>query len=144
MGQGDDLRLVSAAQGQDLKYVLLRLQRAAAAVEQGVKTLGLQGFKTEAGGFVHDKPNVGSTGFQVRFCVALPGLERAGRAEVEKVGEELGLLVEQTTCGAFSVVLKQKKEDREDDIVSRSVVAVDQLWRVEQEVASRLGARLSG
>ena len=45
VGQGDDLRLVSAAQGQDLKYVLLRLQRAAAAVEQGVKTLGLQGFK---------------------------------------------------------------------------------------------------
>ena len=65
VGQGDDLRLVSAAQGQDLKYVLLRLQRAAAAVEQGIKTLGLQGFKTEAGGFVHEKPSVGSTGFQV-------------------------------------------------------------------------------
>ena len=69
--------------------------------------------------------------FPVRFWVALPGLERAGRAEVEKVGEELGLVVEQvstphppttllqTTCGAFSVVLKQKKEDREDDIVTR-------------------------
>ena len=27
--------------------------------------LGMDGFQTEAGGFVHDKPGVGITGFQV-------------------------------------------------------------------------------
>ena len=76
----------------------------------------------------------------------------SGKAEVEKIGEELGLLVEQVSLcnpgcsgsyvlvkqvhycnptsesymklhqvsgGGFSVVLKQKHEDREDDIVTR-------------------------
>ena len=30
-----------------------------------VQELGMEGFQTEAGGFVHDKPGVGTTGFQV-------------------------------------------------------------------------------
>jgi len=143
IGQGDGLRLVSAAHGQDIKYVLLRLQKAITRVEQGMKELGMEGFQTEAGGFVHDKPGVGTTGFQVRFVLALPGIARTGKAEVEKIGEELGLQVEQVSGGGFSVVLKQKHEDREDDIVTRSVVGVDRLWRLEQEVQSKLGVRLA-
>ena len=84
---------------QDIKYVLLRLQKAITRVEQGMKVasfssdvenyendgyniqdihgnnanfvqeLGMEGFQTEAGGFVHDKPGVGITGFQVyKIC----------------------------------------------------------------------------
>merc|ERR1712150_466826 len=113
------------------------LQKAIARVEQGMKELGMDGFQTEAGGFVHDKPGVGITGFQVQFVFALPG-----KSEVEKIGEELGLLVEQVSGGGFSVVLKQKQEDREDEIVTRSVLGVDRLWRLEQQIQSKLGVRL--
>merc|ERR1712130_501319 len=111
VGNGDGLRLVATAHGQDIKYVLLRLQKAITRVEQGMKELGMEGFQTEAGGFVHDKP----------------GIARTGKADVEKIGEELGLQVEQVSGGGFSVVLKQKHEDREDDIVTRSVFGVDRL-----------------
>ena len=30
-----------------------------------IQALGMEGFQTESGGFVHDKPGVGTTGFQV-------------------------------------------------------------------------------
>ena len=30
-----------------------------------MQELGMEGFQTESGGFVHDKPGVGTTGFQV-------------------------------------------------------------------------------
>ena len=33
----DQLKLVSAAQGQDIKYVLLRLQKAAVRIEEAIK-----------------------------------------------------------------------------------------------------------
>ena len=34
-------------------------------IQDIVQELGMKGFHTEAGGFVHDKPGVGTTGFQV-------------------------------------------------------------------------------
>jgi len=134
---------VAAAHGQDLKYVLLRLQKAITKVEQGMKALGMEGFQTESGGFVHDKPGVGTTGFQVQFVIALPAIARTGKAEVEKIGEELGLQIEQISGGGFSVAVRQNQEDREDEIVSRSVAGVDRLWRLEQEKQSKLGVRLA-
>merc|ERR1712013_225357 len=38
----DQLRLVSVAKGQDLKYVLLRLQKAVARIEEALKMVFLQ------------------------------------------------------------------------------------------------------
>ena len=37
MNLEDQLRLVSVAKGQDLKYVLLRLQKAVARIEEALK-----------------------------------------------------------------------------------------------------------
>ena len=37
----DQLRLVSVAKGQDLKYVLLRLQKAVARIEEALKVFYL-------------------------------------------------------------------------------------------------------
>ena len=38
----DQLRLVSVAKGQDLKYVLLRLQKAVARIEEALKVSYLE------------------------------------------------------------------------------------------------------
>ena len=44
-----------------------------------IQELGMEGFQTEAGGFVHDKPGVGTTGFQVFTSVMLPQIKSVQR-----------------------------------------------------------------
>jgi len=57
----DQLRLVSVSKGQDLKYVLLRLQKAVARIEEALKMIistkscQQRGFATNEGKFVHSR-----------------------------------------------------------------------------------------
>ena len=51
----DQLKLVSVAQGQDIKYVLLRLQRAVTKVEEAVKSCQEKGFTADQRGFAHNQ-----------------------------------------------------------------------------------------
>jgi len=147
----DQLRLVSVTRGQDLKYSLLRLQKAVARIEEALKMVfsakscQQRGFTTSNGGFCHSRPAVYGTGFEISFTMELAGLCRAGKDEVEKAGRELNLRVEQSRRGTnlFNVVLNQVPEDTEEDIVRKSVEAVDGLGRIEAEIQSRLGMKLT-
>merc|ERR1719228_1546222 len=87
----DQLRLVSVAKGQDLKYVLLRLQKAVARIEEALKSCQQRGFTTENGGFSHSRKAVYGTGFETMFSMELLGFARAGREEIEKASRELSV-----------------------------------------------------
>jgi len=137
----DDIKVVSMARGQDLKYILLRLHKAIFGIESMLKNLG-HGFLTRDGGFPHFKKEVGRSGLQVEFLVSLPGLTKVDTGAVAKAGQSLGLVVEQVKGNQVTVVLKQNEEDTEYDIVTRSVTSVDKLWRLDQELQSRAGTRL--
>merc|ERR1712088_19026 len=80
----DQLRLVSVSKGQDLKYVLLRLQKAVARIEEALKSCQQRGFATNDGKFVHSRREVYGTGFETSFSLELLGFARAGREEIEK------------------------------------------------------------
>merc|ERR1719430_277937 len=71
----DDIRVVSMARGQDLKYILLRLHKAIFGIESMLKNLG-HGFQTKDGGFPHCKEGVGRSGLQIEFLLSLPGLTK--------------------------------------------------------------------
>merc|ERR1711937_678213 len=73
----DQLRLVSVAKGQDLKYVLLRLQKAVARIEEALKMVfsskscQQRGFTTKDGQFQHSRREVYGTGFEVVITMDL-------------------------------------------------------------------------
>merc|ERR1712045_286212 len=67
----DQLRLVSVAKGQDLKYVLLRLQKAVARIEEALKSCQQRGFTTKDGQFQHSRREVYGTGFEVVITMEL-------------------------------------------------------------------------
>merc|ERR1712183_281295 len=86
----DQLRLVSVAKGQDLKYVLLRLQKAVARIEEALKSCQQRGFATNDGKFVHSRREVYGTGLEVVVTMELIGFAKAGMAEIEKARREIG------------------------------------------------------
>jgi len=147
----DQLRLVSVAKGQDLKYVLLRLQKAVARIEEALKMVfstkscQQRGFTTANGGFSHSRREVYGTGFETTFTMELNGFGRAGRDEIEKAKRELNIKIEKNGKGpnTFTVVLNQGPDDTEQDIVSKSVEAVDTLGKMDAELQSRLGVKLT-
>merc|ERR1719260_159477 len=146
----DQLRLVSVAKGQDLKYVLLRLQKAVARIEEALKMVfsskscQQRGFTTENGGFSHSRKAVYGTGFETSFSMELLGFARAGREEIEKASRELSVKIEKNgKPNIFNVVVNQVPEDTEEDIVKKSVAAVDVLGRMDAEIQSRLGIKLT-
>merc|ERR1712209_316034 len=55
VGLDDQLRFVSLAKGTDLKYVLLRLQKAVSRIEEALKSCNQRGFTNDNGNFVHSK-----------------------------------------------------------------------------------------
>merc|ERR1712115_760623 len=146
----DQLRLVSVAKGQDLKYVLLRLQKAVARIEEALKMVfsskscQQRGFTTENGGFSHSRKAVYGTGFETMFSMELIGFAKAGREEIEKASRELSVKIEKNgRPNIFNVVVNQVPEDTEQDIVKKSVAAVDLLGRMDAEIQSRLGIKLT-
>merc|ERR1711974_85892 len=111
----DQLRMVSVSKGQDLKYVLLRLQKAVARIEEALKMINSfkscqqRGFATRDGKFVHSRREVYGTGLEVVVTMELLGFAKAGMKE----------------------------------IVKKTVVAVDSLGRMDAELQSRLGVKLT-
>merc|ERR1712042_143743 len=131
----DQLRLVSVAKGQDLKYVLLRLQKAVARIEEALKSCQQRGFTTENGGFSHSRKAVYGTGFETMFSMELIGFAKAGREEIEKASRELSVKIEKNgRPNIFNVVVNQVPEDTEEDIVRKGVTAVDLLGRMDAEI----------
>jgi len=147
----DQLRLISFSKGQDLKYILLRLQKAVARIEEALKMVfstkscQQRGFSTKDSTFNHDRKGVFGTGFETTFTMDLPGFQRSERSELDKAKMELGLKIEPSRQGgsAFHVVLQQFPEDTEKDIVVRGVEAVDKLAFMDQELQSRMGIKLT-
>jgi len=146
----DQLRLVSVAKGQDLKYVLLRLQKAVARIEEALKMVfstkscQQRGFSTANGGFSHSRREVYGTGFETSFTMELVGFERAGKDEIEKAKRELSVKIERNgKPNTFNVVINQVPEDTEQEIVKKSVEAVDALGKMDAELQSRLGVKLT-
>merc|ERR1719150_2071173 len=90
----DQLRLVSVSKGQDLKYVLLRLQKAVARIEEALKSCQQRGFATHEGKFVHSRREVYGTGLEVVVTMELLGFAKAGMAEIEKARREIGVKIE--------------------------------------------------
>merc|ERR1711892_1566756 len=120
----DQLRLVSFSKGQDLKYVLLRLQKAIARIEEALKMVfstkscQQRGFSTKDSAFLHDRKGVFGTGLECCFTMDLPGLHKAGLKEMEQVKVDLGIKIEKSgKPNPFTVVLNQAPEDTEQDIV---------------------------
>ena len=72
----DQLKLVSVAQGQDIKYVLLRLQRAVTKVEEAVKSCQEKGFTADQRGFAHNQVVTALSSANQRYlcCIELTHL----------------------------------------------------------------------
>jgi len=151
VNEEDQLRLVSVSKGQDLKYVLLRLQKAVARIEEAlkmilsIKSCKQRGFTTSDGNFVHSRREVYGTGLEVVVTMDLVGLAKAGFEEIEKAKREFGLKIEKCAKGVatFSVVKNQGPDDTEEDIVSNTVTAVDNLARLDFQFQSKLGVKLT-
>merc|ERR1719244_1034972 len=145
VNEEDQLRLVSVSKGQDLKYVLLRLQKAVARIEEALKSCKQRGFTTSDGNFVHSRREVYGTGLEVVVTMDLVGLAKAGIEEIEKAKREFGLKIEKCAKGVatFSVVKNQSPDDSEEDIVSNTVTAVDNLARLDFQFQSKLGVKLT-
>jgi len=143
INKDDQLKLVSTAQGQDLKYVLLRLQKAVIKIEEAIKSCQDKGFTSDCNGFSHSQIGVNGTGLEVRFNLALPGFRQAGRAELDKSKSDLNLTIVPSGQEVFTVELKHKVDQSEYDIVTKSVEMVDKLWRQDQELQSRFGVKLT-
>jgi len=147
----DQLRLVSVSKGQDLKYVLLRLQKAVARIEEALKMIistkscQQRGFATNDGKFVHSRREVYGTGLEVVVTMELLGFAKAGMAEIEKARREIGVKIDKCDKGSatFTVILNQGPDDEEEEIVKKTVVAVDSLGRMDAELQSRLGVKLT-
>mgnify|MGYP002048196788 FL=1 len=89
----EQLKIVSTAPGQDLKYVLLRLQKAIIKIEEAVKSCQEKGFTTDCNGFSHNQLTVNGTGLEIRFSLQLPGLSHVGRAEIDKSKSDLNAVI---------------------------------------------------
>merc|ERR1712241_777873 len=89
VGLDDQLRFVSLAKGADLKYVLLRLQKAVSRIEEALKSCNQRGFTNDNGNFVHSKRGVYGTGFETTFTIDLPGFGKAEKSELERAANEL-------------------------------------------------------
>ena len=93
MNRDDQLKIVSVAQGQDLKYVLLRLHKAVLAIEQAIKSCQGQGFTSDLDGFSHSQACVNGTGMEINFNIQLPGFVKAGKAELDKRKADLNSFI---------------------------------------------------
>jgi len=147
VNMADQLKLVSTACGQDIKYVLLRLQKAAVKIEEAIKSCQQKGFTTNNNGFAHSKKGVYGTGFEITFNMELPGFQEAGRAELDKAKADLNLTIGPEgvplCAGVFNIVLKQSPDDSEHDIVTNSIETVDKLWKMDLELQSKFGVKMS-
>jgi len=151
VNQEDQLRLVSVSNGKDLKYSLLRLQKAVARIEEAlkmiisVKSTQQRGFATTNGAFAHSRREVYGTGLEVVITMDLVGLMKGGMQELDKAKRDLGLKIEKSDRGAatFTVVSCQGPDDSEEEIVSKTVSAVDSLYRMDHELQSKLGIKLT-
>merc|ERR1711971_1421280 len=145
VNQDDQLRLVSVSNGKDLKYALLRLQKAVARIEEAIKSTQQRGFATTNGAFAHSRREVYGTGLEVVITMDLVGLMKAGMQELDKAKRDLGLKIEKSDRGAatFTVVSGQGPDDTEEEIVSKTVSAVDSLYRMDHELQSKLGVKLT-
>merc|ERR1712013_476845 len=140
VNMADQLRLVSTALGQDIKYVLLRLQKAAVKIEEAIKACQQKGFTTNNHGFAHTKKGVYGTGFEITFNMELPGFQEAGR---EELNLDIGPKGVPLCAGVFSIVYKQSPDDSEHDIVTKSIETVDKLWKMDLELQSRFGVKFT-
>jgi len=131
----DQMRLISFSKGQDLKYVLLRLQKAIARIEEALKMVfstkssRQRGFSTKDSAFTHERQGVFGTGLETSFTLDLPGLHKAGPKQIEQAKLDFGIKIQPSRHGGslYTVVLQQFPEHTERDIVERSVEAVDSL-----------------
>jgi len=149
VGLEDQLRFTSMAKGTDLKYILLRLQKAMARIEEALKIVistkscNERGFSTSKGAFIHNKRGVYHTGFETTFTIDLPGFAKAEKMELEKARTDLFLDIEKGRSGSIhTVILKQSPDDSELDIVTRSVEAIDTLWDRDIQLQTKLGIKV--
>merc|ERR1712029_732241 len=116
---------------------------AVARIEEALKMIisakscQQRGFTTKDGQFQHSRREVYGTGFEVVITMDLIGLVKAGR--------ELNLKIEKCSKGAaaFTVVYNQSPDDNEEDIVTKTVTAVDNLAKLDHEFQSKLGVKLT-
>merc|ERR1719318_1536395 len=143
VGLDDQLRFVSLAKGTDLKYVLLRLQKAVSRIEEALKSCNERGFTNDNGSFTHSKRGVYGTGFETTFTTDLPGFGKADKMELEKAGNELFVDIEKGRSGSLhTVTCRQSIEDSEADIVTKSVEALDSLYMMDRGLQAKLGIKV--
>merc|ERR1711990_1310815 len=143
VGLDDQLRFVSLAKGTDLKYVLLRLQKAVSRIEEALKSCNERGFTNNNGSFAHSKRGVYGTGFEATFTIDLPGFGKAEKSELEKAANELFLdIVKGRSGNLYTVNIRQSIEDTEEEIVQRSVESVDNLFNMDKQLQARLGTKV--
>jgi len=149
VGLDDQIRMVSLAKGTDLKYVLLRLQKALSRIEEALKMVfstkscNERGFTTSNGAFVHSKRGVYGTGFETTFTIDLPGFGKADKMELEKAKNELFVDIEKGRSGTLhTVTCRQSIEDSETDIVTKSVDAMDSLYLMDRGLQAKLGIKV--
>merc|ERR1712241_1096757 len=144
VGLDDQLRFVSLAKGTDLKYVLLRLQKAVSRIEEALKSCNERGFANNNGSFVHSKKGVYGTGFETTFTIDLPGFGKAEKSELERAANELFLDVVKGRSGnLYTVSIRQSIEDTEEEIVTRSVEALDNLYAMDKNLQAKFGIKTS-
>jgi len=140
VNKADHLQLVSAARGRDIKYVLLRLQKVIAKIEESLKSSQGKAFSFDQDGFVQQQREAGDgSGLDICFTLQLPGLSQLSRDEINQTLAESNMfLVSQTPSQAqFTVSLEKSPAYEECDIVSKSVEMVDNIWRKDQELLSQ-------
>jgi protein-arginine kinase len=143
VGMDDQLRFVSLAKGTDLKYVLLRLQKAVSRIEEALKSCNERGFTNNNGSFTHSKRGVYGTGFETTFTIDLPGFGKAEKTELEKAANELFLDIAKGRSGnLYTVSIRQSIEDNEEDIVKRSVESLDNLYMLDRNLQTKLGIKV--
>merc|ERR1719376_1717177 len=144
VGLDDQLRFVSLAKGTDLKYVLLRLQKAVSRIEEALKSCNERGFTNNNGSFTHSKRGVYGTGFETTFTIDLPGFGKAEKSELEKAANELFLdIVKGRSGNLYSVSIRQTIEDTEEEIVQRGVNGVDNLFMMDKNLQAKLGIKVN-
>jgi len=139
----DQLQLVSAQKGADLKYVLLRLHKAVTKMEEAIQVLSKKGFAESDSCYTHTRPGVFGTGLEATFTIDLPGFQKAGRNELEQRCQELKIKVEpegkEDLC--WKVRSKQSSGDTEPEIIESSVEAVNKLWILDQQQQQKFGVK---
>jgi len=143
VGMDDQLRFVSLAKGTDLKYVLLRLQKAVSRIEEALKSCNERGFTNNNGSFTHSKRGVYGTGFETTFTIDLPGFGKAEKTELEKAANELFLDIAKGRSGnLYTVSIRQSIDDNEEEIVKRSVESLDNLYMLDRNLQVKLGIKV--